>query len=150
LEPARTRFYGDWCPAGARRHTDLLFRRTVGMSAYEYFEKRFGYGARAYSALAFTAGHFSKMGFVLFTITTAICGITGWDKYYVILAVGFVTVFFTLIGGLEAVIWTEVLQGIVKLAGVLAILAVLLAIMPGGPGAAFDLASDKNKFSLGS
>src|SRR5436190_19002319 len=48
-----------------------FFRRTVGMSAYEYFEKRFGYGARAYSALAFTAGHFSKMGFVLFTITTA-------------------------------------------------------------------------------
>ena len=37
------------------------------MSAYEYFEKRFGYGARAYSALAFAAGHFSKMGFVLFT-----------------------------------------------------------------------------------
>src|SRR5436190_12005626 len=103
-----------------------FFRRVVGMSAYEYFEKRFGYGARAYSALAFTAGHFSKMGFVLFTITTAICGMTGWDKYYVIVAVGLVTVFFTLIGGLEAVIWTEVLQGIVKLAGVLAILAVLL------------------------
>jgi SSS family solute:Na+ symporter len=75
---------------------------------------------------------------------------TGWDKYHVILAVGFVTVFFTLIGGLEAVIWTEVLQGIVKLAGVLAIIGVLLAIMPGGPGAAFELASDKNKFSLGS
>lgn len=54
-----------------------FFRHAVGMSAYEYFEKRFGYGARAYSALAFTAGHFSKMGFVLFTITTAICGMTG-------------------------------------------------------------------------
>ncbi len=53
-----------------------FFRHAVGMSAYEYFEKRFGYGARAYSALAFTAGHFSKMGFVLFTITTAICGMT--------------------------------------------------------------------------
>ena len=36
-----------------------FFRHAVGMSAYEYFEKRFGYGARAYSALAFTAGHFS-------------------------------------------------------------------------------------------
>jgi SSS family solute:Na+ symporter len=127
-----------------------FFRRTVGMTAYEYFEKRFGYGARAYSALAFTAGHFSKMGFVLFTITTAICGMTGWDKYHVILGVGFVTVFFTLVGGLEAVIWTEVLQAIVKLAGVLAIIVVLFAIMPGGPGAAFNLAADKNKFSLGS
>ena len=127
-----------------------FFRHAVGMSAYEYFEKRFGYGARAYSALAFTAGHFSKMGFVLFTITTAITGMTHWNKYYVILAVGFVTIAYTLIGGLEAVIWTEVLQGIVKLAGVLVILGVLLTIMPGGPAAAFQLANDKGKFSLGS
>ena len=127
-----------------------FFRHAVGMSAYEYFEKRFGYGARAYSALAFTAGHFSKMGFVLFTITTAICGMTGWDKYHVIVGVGFITVFFTLIGGLEAVIWTEVLQGIVKLAGLVVVIGVLFYIMPGGAGAAFQLAAGKNKFSLGS
>ena len=127
-----------------------FFRHAVGMSAYEYFERRFGYGARAYSAMAFTAGHFSKMGFVLFTITTAICGMTGWDKYPVIVGVGFVTVFFTLIGGLEAVIWTEVLQGIVKIVGVIVVIGVLISIMPGGASAAFHLASEKNKFSLGS
>lgn len=127
-----------------------FFRHAVGMSAYEYFEKRFGYGARAYSALAFTAGHFSKMGFVLFTITTAICGMTGWDKYQVIVGVGIVTIVYTLLGGLEAVIWTEVLQGIVKLAGVLVVIGVLFAIMPGGPSAAFHLASDNHKMSLGS
>jgi SSS family solute:Na+ symporter len=127
-----------------------FFRHAVGMSAYEYFEKRFGYGARAYSALAFTAGHFSKMGFVLFTITTAICGMTGWDKYNVIISVGIVTIVYTLLGGLEAVIWTEVLQGIVKICGVLVVLGVLLSIMPGGVGKAFELASGKNKFSLGS
>lgn len=127
-----------------------FFRHAVGMSAYEYFEKRFGYGARAYSALAFAAGHFSKMGFVLFTITTAICGMTGWDKYHVIVGVGVVTILYTLVGGLEAVIWTEVLQGIVKIAGVIVVLGVLISIMPGGAGAAFHLASEKNKFSLGS
>ena len=126
-----------------------FFRHAVRMSAYEYFEKRFGYGARAYSALAFTAGHFSKMGFVLFTITTAICGMTGWDKYNVILVAGIVTILYTLIGGLEAVIWTEVLQGIVKLTGVAVVIGVLISIMPGGAGAAFHLASDQNKFSLG-
>ena len=127
-----------------------FFRHAVGMSAYEYFEKRFGYGARAYSALAFTASHFSKMGFVLFTITAAICGMTGWDKYHVIISVGIVTVVYTLIGGLEAVIWTEVLQGIVKLIGVAVVIGVLFYIMPGGPGAAFHLAAEQHKFSLGS
>ena len=127
-----------------------FFRHAVGMSAYEYFEKRFGYNARAYSALAFAAGHFSKMGFVLFTITVAICGMTGWDKYHVILGAGLLTVAYTLVGGLEAVIWTEVLQGIVKLAGVLVVIGVLLAIMPGGAGAAFHLAATEHKMSLGS
>lgn len=127
-----------------------FFRHAVNMSAYEYFEKRFGYGARSYSALAFAAGHFSKMGFVLFTITAAVCGMTGWDKYYVILGVGVLTILYTLIGGLEAVIWTEVLQGIVKIAGVAVVLGVLIFTMPGGASAAFQLASDHHKMSLGS
>jgi SSS family solute:Na+ symporter len=90
------------------------------------------------------------MGFVLFTVTTAICGMTGWDKYHVIIGVGLVTVLYTLIGGLEAVIWTEVLQGIVKLAGVVVVIGVLLYIMPGGATAAFHLANEQHKFSLGS
>ncbi|HEU6447977.1 MAG TPA: sodium:solute symporter [Verrucomicrobiae bacterium] len=126
-----------------------FFRHAVGMTAYEYFEKRFGYGSRAYSALAFSAGHFSKMGFVLFTVTVAVCGMTGWDKFHVILGAGVLTVVYTLLGGLEAVIWTEVLQGIVKLIGVIVVIGVLFSIMPGGPGAAFHLASEKHKMSLG-
>ncbi|HEU5396256.1 MAG TPA: sodium/solute symporter, partial [Verrucomicrobiae bacterium] len=121
-----------------------------GLSSYEYFEKRFGYSARAYSALGFSAGHFSKMGFVLFTITTAICGMTGWNKYYVIVGCGVVTIIYTLVGGLEAVIWTEVLQGIVKLTGVVVVIGVLVSIMPGGAGAAFHLASEHHKFNMGS
>src|SRR5258707_10021503 len=43
-----------------------FFRHAIGMSVYEYFEKRFGYRVRAYSAFAFTIGHFSKMGFVFY------------------------------------------------------------------------------------
>lgn len=127
-----------------------FFRHAVRMSAYEYFERRFGYGARAYSALAFAAGHFSKMGFVLFTIAMAICGMTHWNQYYVIAVAGLVTVLYTLLGGLEAVIWTEVLQGLVKIAGVVVVLVVLFSIMPGGRQAAFKVATEHDKFSLGS
>jgi SSS family solute:Na+ symporter len=75
---------------------------------------------------------------------------TGWDKYHVIIGVGILTIVYTLFGGLEAVIWTEVLQGIVKIAGVFVVLGVLFAIMPGGARKAFELASEKNKMSLGS
>src|SRR5277367_4060968 len=45
-----------------------FYRRAVGMSAYEYFGKRFGYPARVYSSIAFALGHFSKMGFVFYLL----------------------------------------------------------------------------------
>ncbi len=127
-----------------------FFRHAVGMSAYEYFEKRFGYGARVYSSLAFIAWHFSKMGFVVYLLALTITGMTGWNIFAVILISGLVTIFYTLFGGLEAVIWTQVIQGIVKGVGVLVIIGVLFWIMPGGAGAAFHLASAQNKFNLGS
>lgn len=127
-----------------------FFRHAVGMSAYEYFERRFGYGARAYSSLAFIAWHFSKMGFVVYLLALTISGMTDWNIYAVILVSGLVTVLYTVFGGLEAVIWTQVIQGIVKVAGVFVIIGILLWIIPGGAGAAFHLASTHGKFSLGS
>jgi len=126
-----------------------FFRQAVGVSAYEYFGKRFGYGARAYSALGFSLGHFSKMGFVFYLLALTIHSMTGYNLIAVILLTGAVTIFYTLLGGLEAVIWTEVLQGIVMWVGIVVVLAVLLLIPPGGPAAAFSLAWEKNKFSLG-
>lgn len=127
-----------------------FFRHAVGMSAYEYFGKRFGYGARAYSALGFSIGHFSKMGFVFYLLALTIHSMTGWNLYAVILVAGAVTIFYTLLGGLEAVIWTEVLQGVIMWLGVFICLGFLLFLPPGGPAAAFELAWQHKKFSLGS
>src|SRR6516164_8132382 len=83
-----------------------FFRQAVGMSAYEYFGKRFGYNVRAYSALAFTAGHFSKMGFVIYSLALTITAVAGWRDpnamYLTMAGIGLVTVFYTLVGGLEA------------------------------------------------
>ena len=127
-----------------------FFRHAVGMSAYEYFGKRFGYKVRAYSALAFTAGHFSKMGFVFYTLALTITAMTGWNLYGIMIVTGVVTIFYTVIGGLEAVIWTDVIQGFIKCIGIFICLGFLLHLMPGGPSAAFNLAWEHHKFSLGS
>jgi SSS family solute:Na+ symporter len=130
-----------------------FYRHAVGMSAYEYFGKRFGYQVRAYSALAFTAGHFSKMGFVVYTLALTITAVAGWKDpnamYLTMAGIGLVTVFYTLVGGLEAVIWTDVVQGFVKCIGILVCLGFLFYVMPGGPSAAFNLAWEQHKFSLG-
>ena len=127
-----------------------FFRHAVGMSAYEFFEKRFGYKVRAYSAFAFAMGHFSKMGFVFYTMALTVTSMTGWNLYAVMLVTGIVTIYYTVVGGLEAVIWTDVIQGFIKCIGIFVCVGYLLYLMPGGPSAAFQLAWDNNKFSLGS
>jgi SSS family solute:Na+ symporter len=126
-----------------------FFRHAVGMSLYEYFEKRFSYKIRAYSAFAFTMGHFAKMGFVFYTLALTIAGMTGWNIYVIMIGTGLVTIYYTVIGGMEAVIWTDVIQGFIKCIGIFVCLGTLLYLMPGGPSAAFHLAVDNHKFSLG-
>jgi SSS family solute:Na+ symporter len=127
-----------------------FFRQAVGMSAYEYFQRRFGYSVRAYTALGFAVGHFSKMGFVFYLVALTVNSLTGWNMIAVILASGVVTVIYTYMGGLEAVIWTDVIQGFILLFGLIISLAYLMFLPPGGPGAAFSLAWDNQKINLGS
>lgn len=103
-----------------------FFRHAVSMSVYEYFGKRFGKLVRMYASFAFAVGHFAKMGFVFYLLALSVSGIMGWSIAGIILVLGVITVFYTLIGGLEAVIWTDVLQGFVLWSGVLVTIAVLL------------------------
>ena len=70
-----------------------LYRKVIGISAYEYFEKRFGFVARLYSSLAFILVHFSKMGTVFFLLALALANIMGINTYLVIWILGFAVVF---------------------------------------------------------
>ncbi len=127
-----------------------FYRQAVGMSAYEYFGKRFGYGARVYASLAFSAAHFSKMGFVFYLLALTVSSMTGWSTERLIIGVGIITVCYTLMGGIEAVIWADVIQGFAIWIGVIISLAYLLLLPPGGAPAAFHLAWDNHKTALGS
>jgi SSS family solute:Na+ symporter len=127
-----------------------FYRRVVGMSAYEYFGKRFGYPARVYSSIAFAMGHFSKMGFVFYLLALTVASMTGWKTEPVIVGVGIVTVCYTLIGGIEAVVWADVLQGFALWAGIAICIGYLLFAFPGGPVAMVHVAWSSGKISLGS
>ena len=126
-----------------------FYRHVIGMSAYEYFGKRFGRPTRMYSSLAFSLAHFSKMGFIFYLLALTINSMTGWSMDLLILVVGIVTIFYTVVGGMEAVIWTDVIQGFVIWIGVFVALGYLLFLPPGGPSAVFNLAWENHKFDLG-
>src|SRR5690606_7713615 len=127
-----------------------LYRKVIGLSAYEYFEKRFGYFARLYSSLGFVLAHFSKMGSVFFLLALALTGMTGVDTYTVIWVLGAAIVLLTLVGGMEAVIWLDVIQGFLLIVGGLIALLVIVLNVDGGLVTVFTVAAADRKMSLGS
>ena len=126
-----------------------FYRHQVGMSTYEYFGRRFGAPTRVYACAAFAIGHFSKMGFVLYLVALTVGSMTGWKVSHVIVGVGVLTTLYTLKGGVEGVIWTDFVQGIILWVGIAVSLGFLLFLAPGGPSAVVHTAIDNGKFSLG-
>jgi SSS family solute:Na+ symporter len=127
-----------------------FYREVVGMSAYEYFERRFGKPTRLYSALAFSLAHFSKMGFVLYLMALTLASISGWKIETLIFAAAAVMIFFAVLGGIEAVVWADVIQGFVMWSAIVITLGFLLFLPNGGPAAILGKAIDAHKFGLGS
>ncbi len=125
-----------------------LYRRVIGISAYEYFEKRFGYLARLYTSLAFAMAHFSKMGTVFFLLALALSSMMGFNIYLVIIVLGFVVILYTLLGGIEAVIWLDVIQGIMLFGGGLLCLGIMFATASGGPIEMIRFAASEGKIGF--
>jgi SSS family solute:Na+ symporter len=126
-----------------------LYRNIIKLSAYEYFEHRFGFFARIYSSMGFFLSHFSKMGTVFFLLSLALSKMTGLDTISMIWIVGFVVIFITLIGGIEAVFWLDVFQGFLKIAGGIIILGIILFTIPGGFSTIWKVASAKGHTGFG-
>ena len=125
-----------------------FYRRVVRMSAYEFLEERFGYPARAYAAFLFIVVNVFRTGFILFLTAAAIHTMTGWDIRWLIVGSGLITIACTLAGGIDAVIWTDVMQAIVLLGGGLLCAGLLLFSVDGGPAHAISVAFEANKFKL--
>ena len=126
-----------------------LYRRVIGLSAYEYFERRFGYFARLYSSLGFVLAHFSKMGTVFYLLSLALSKMTGIDTLTIIWVLGAIVIILTLLGGIEAVIWLDVIQGFLLIAGGIISLLVLLFSIEGGPSALWSIASENGRVGFG-
>lgn len=125
-----------------------LYRRVIGISTYEYFEKRFGFLARIYGSLAFSLTHFSKMGTVFFLLSLALASMTGINTYAIIWTLGFGIIILTMLGGIEAVIWLDVIQGFMLIFGGIVCAAILLFAPEGGPIAVIKAALEHSKIGF--
>lgn len=92
----------------------MRFRFT---SAYEYLEHRFGLAARRLGVAMFLLLVVLWMGFVVLATSRALATVTGFDLLVVLATVGIVATVYTMLGGLRAVIWTDVVQVILLVGG---------------------------------
>lgn len=130
-----------------------FYRASRVSSAYEYLERRFGLWARMYAAAAFVLFHFFRTGLVLYAVSLAITSILQLDDKslpMIVVVAGVLVSAYTIIGGLRAVIWTDVLQGVALIGGGLVCVPVIVSQLPGGFEQLLSVAMENNKFDMGS
>lgn len=126
-----------------------FYRNSGEASAYTHLEKRFGAWARTYAVACFLLTQLARMGSVFFGIALSLQAMTGYSMQGIMIAMGIIIIIYTVLGGMEAVIWTEVAQGIIKTFGALIILYFIISKMPGGVNHIIAIGKADNKFSLG-
>ena len=127
-----------------------FYRQFGGISAYSNLEERFGPWARAYSVVCFLLIQIARMGSIFFGIALSLQALTGYDMTSIMVIMGICIVIYTVMGGMEAVIWTEVVQGILQTLGGAIILYLVIRETNGGFGYLFEVAVRDDKLSLGS
>lgn len=96
-----------------------FFCRLDITSTYEYLEKRFTVGVRTVGSLSYVLYEIVRMGVLIMLPALLISVVTGFNIYLCILAIGIVATLYTLLGGIEAVIWTDVIQTGIMIGGAL-------------------------------
>jgi len=127
-----------------------LYRSINSPSAYTYLEMRFGSWAKIYVSIMYLLTQLMRTGTILFLLALTLNVILGWNMVTIIIITGASVMIYALLGGIQAVVWTDAIQGIILILGALICAIVLIFSMPEGPGQLFQIAADNHKFSLGS
>jgi SSS family transporter len=107
-----------------------FFYRARVYTAYEYLERRFDVKTRTLASILFLCSRGLSCGVIVAAPAVILAIILGWNLTATILAIGLPTVLYTMVGGVQAVTWTDVKQMGVIVAGLFAAVAVLIFGLP--------------------
>jgi SSS family solute:Na+ symporter len=110
-----------------------FFMRLKFTSAYEYLEHRFDYRARLLGSVLFLLLRLGWVSLVMYSGSLALANMTGWNFFATIAVLGLVATLYTYFGGLEGVVWTDVLQAIMLFGGAAAIVIFVWIDTGAGP-----------------
>ena len=126
-----------------------FFRRGLKTTAYEYLESLYGTGIRIYAALYSLLGQLLRLAIILYLVVLPLSEMLDISESTAILAFGVITCFYTVFGGIEAVVWTDVVQTVILLGGGLLCVAAVAFQLPGGLPQILEIGMEYDKFSLG-
>jgi len=127
-----------------------LYRKINSPSAYSYLEERFGPWARIYASICYLLTQLMRVGTILYLLALTLHAVFGWNMALIIVFTGLTIMAYSMLGGLQAVVWTDAIQGILLICGAILTVCFIVFGMPDGPGQIFQIASEQGKFSLGS
>jgi SSS family solute:Na+ symporter len=107
-----------------------FFHRANVYTAYEYLEHRFDAKTRALTSLLFLLSRGLSCGVIIAAPAVILSIVLGWNLTATVLAIGMPTALYTMLGGVQAVTWTDVKQMAVIVLGVAATLIVLVLGLP--------------------
>jgi solute:Na+ symporter, SSS family len=123
-----------------------FYRRLNVTSAYEYLEKRLSLPVRLFASLSFMAFQVGRMAIVLYLPSIALATVTTLDVYVCILLTSVLCILYTMIGGIEAVVWTDAVQTVVLLGGALICVGVAAFSLPDGLAGLVARGHEQGKF----
>lgn len=124
------------------------FRKLNVTSAYEILEQRFNLFTRLLASTLFSIFMIVRMAIVLYLPSLALTAVTGIDIYLCIVLMGLVTIVYCTMGGVEAVIWGDVVQGLILVFGAIFAVVYLAVNTEGGVMGCIDIALANDKLRL--
>lgn len=125
------------------------YRKFDVTTAYEYLEIRFDSFVRVICSVSFILFQIGRMAVVLLLPAIALNVATGMDIFVCIALMGFLSLLYTMMGGIEAVVWTDALQVVVLLGAAITVIALACSRIPGGISGFVAAGESAHKFSLG-
>jgi SSS family transporter len=117
-------------------------------TVYQVLDQRFGGRVKRTAASLFLITRSIADGIRLFLTAIVLVALTGWADPVSILVIGVVTIAYTYLGGMAAVIWTDAIQLVVYLVGAVVAALVLLGKIPGGWNEVVAVGGELHKFNL--
>ncbi|MEX2309057.1 MAG: sodium/solute symporter [Pirellulales bacterium] len=125
-----------------------FFRQLNVTSAYEYLEKRFNLAVRLYASAAFILFQLCRQAIVLLLPSLALATVSDLDVATCVVLMGVLCVLYTTMGGIEAVIWTDVAQTVVLLGAAIVSLMLIVTTAEGGIGGFWSAAMGVDKLNM--